>query len=111
MDKILGILAFVYGLYLCFGSCKMRHKGLINVKILLKEDSDAYRCKDTREYIAKMFPRVIVMGCAFLLFGGTELYNSVTGKAGNIFAVSFYVFFAIFMWYEGCREKYEKEYF
>ena len=111
MDKIFGILAFAYGIYLCFGSCKMKHTGLINTKILLYEDNDAYKCKDSRGYIDKMFPRIIIMGCAFLFYGTAEIYNSFTGKAGGIYWISFYVFFFIFLWFGKCISRYDKQFF
>lgn len=89
----------------------MKKSGRINTNILLRDDSEAERCKDTKGYIRETLPKLILMGCIFIFFGMADVYTTFAGGQYEILYFAFYLFFIVFMWFGYALDKLHKKYF
>lgn len=108
---ILSIVILGSGLYCLFAAYMLKAKGVINKSILLGKDTDPAKCKDKAGYIHCVFPKVLALGIAALLFAAIDLVNSYVKAIMPVWIAAMVIFLAVLIWFGVVTAKAAKKYF
>ena len=108
---ILSIVILGSGLYCLFAAYMLKAKGVINKSILLAKDKDPSKCKDKEAYINCVFPKVVILGIAALLFSAVDLVNSYVQEIMPVWAAAMVIFLIVLFWFGAATKKASNQYF
>ena len=72
---VLGIAALCCGIYALYSAVSMKRAGVISASGLLGKECTQNRCKDTKAYIRKAVPALIVFGIVAVIYGIIDLVS------------------------------------
>ena len=72
---VLGIAALCCGIYALYSAARMKRTGEISASALLGKECTEKRCKDTKTYIRRAMPALIVFGVAAVIYGVIDLIS------------------------------------
>ena len=98
----------VYGFYSWYMLVK-KHE--IKKTLLIGGNGTAAQCTDVAGFAEFIWPKLLVLSAAMLIFGGISAYNSYVGDVGMVLWIGMAIFLAIIIWYCVQLKKADKLYF